>query len=138
MYRPKAFEMGLQDTALRAALVAMRSQLATEKLGRRSFLSPQSLMSTQLLDRIVGLAHEHRISTLPALQEQITWAHLESYGNKIISLVNQFHPTPSPFTTQPLQHLAITSSGIEASDHPRKQVKCSNCGTAGHNSTYIS
>jgi hypothetical protein len=59
--------MNTDKQNLRAALVQMQHDLATEHLPKCSFVAPQALMSTALLDRIVALAHEHKLPTINAL-----------------------------------------------------------------------
>lgn len=133
--------MGDAEQDLRVALVAFRRELASEKLTTNSFLAPQALMSTKLLDRIVDLAHHHHIPTLDALREQITWAFLDSHGSKILQLAHQFCPLPlsSPFTTTPLASCTSGSGNVNISvttSKPTKQNKCGHCSGLGHNSEF--
>ena len=127
--------MSSTEKDLRTALVDMRHDLANMQLGKRSFLAPQALMPTSLIDCIVGLAHERKLPTLEALRAQLTWAFLDSHGPTIISLVQQFCPQvlPSLFTTAPLapRSHTVTNTMVE----PIKQNKCSLCKQLGHNST---
>ena len=62
--------MSSAEKDLRTALVDMRRDLANMQLGKRSFLAPQALMPTSLIDRIVGLAHERKLPTLEALRAE--------------------------------------------------------------------
>ena len=128
---------------LQGALIEFRKQLAVERLGRASFLSPQSLLSKTLLDRIVVLAHDHKISTLDSLREQISWGFIDSHGPQIVELVNKHCPLvlSSPFTTAPLQprSTAMANSSVANSpasgSRPRAKGRCGACGAMdGHNS----
>lgn len=124
--------MGAQEQGLRGALVDMRTQLAKEYLPKGCMLAPQALLATAVLERIVNLAHDRKISTLEALRQQITWRFMDSHGTNILSLVNQYFPpiATSPFTTEPLQRLHPNQP---APPKAKKQVKCALCGQLGHN-----
>jgi hypothetical protein len=134
--------MGANKLRLQSALIELHKQLAVERLGRGSFLSPQSLLLKTLLDRIVALAHDHKISTLNSLRKQISWGFINSHGPQIVELVNKHCPPvlTSPFTMAPLQpHSTATASSSVANSlagsHLRAKGKCGACGaTDGHNS----
>src|SRR5882672_2531967 len=103
-----------------------------------TFITPQSLMSTKLINRIINLAHDQKIRDLTNLCDQVSWGFVDTYSTKIITLVQQFCPPPSnsPFTTAPLQS-ASTNTNIPTppgptTDHPKKKWKCKRCGMEGH------
>ena len=135
--------MSANELRLQGALIELRKQLAAERLGKGSFLSPQSLLSKTLLDRIVALAHDHKISTLDSLREQISWGFIDSHGPQIVELVNKhcLLVLISPFTMAPLQpsSTATANSSVANSSASgsrlRAKGKCGACGaTDGHNS----
>ena len=133
--------MGDNENRLRNALIELRTKLADETLSQGSFLAPQILLSTKLLDRIVDLAHHHKILHLNSLRDQISWAFMDSHGSMIVDLVHKFFPPPSSslFTTVPLQPRANTSLADQtmSGSHPPKAstrpIKCGACGGDGHN-----
>lgn len=138
---PKPYTASDEEMHLRSGLVELRDQLAVETLSRGSFIAPQALLSKKLLDRIVDLAHNRKVSTLDSLRDQISWAFLESHGQKVVDLIRKFcPPSPSLFTTVPLQprvanSLASTSSGFHQLPRTTRSIKCGICeGTDGHNS----
>lgn len=126
--------------SLHAALVDMRQTLASELLPEGTFLTPQCIMRDQLLQRIVDLAHDQKITTVTHLHEQITWGHLDTHAEAIICLIKTFCPPPntaSPFTTAPLQPSAQRlSAATPASEAPKKQRNCKKCGVPGHYGMY--
>ncbi|KAK0421744.1 hypothetical protein EV421DRAFT_1870937, partial [Armillaria borealis] len=69
----RRYERGEAEERLREELVVMRRGLFKEKIPGRSFLSPQALMPTTLLERIVDLAHYGQLSTLDDVQRELTW-----------------------------------------------------------------
>ncbi|KAJ7589755.1 hypothetical protein C8J56DRAFT_1163596, partial [Mycena floridula] len=117
----------MADKALRAALITFRASLVDEILGVGSFLPPQTLMPTELLERIVDLAHYKKITTVTELQNQTDWGFSISHGSQVVALIHQFHslPSESPTTALPLQQVLVTpGNGTE----PR----CHGCGKLGH------
>jgi hypothetical protein len=141
-HKPKPFTMNASEQNLRAALIKMRHELADTYLPKGSFLTPQSLMPTMLLDRIVGLAHDQKIPTIEALRDQITWAFLSTHDSVIMQLVNHHLPPPlaSPFTTAPLAPRSAALANVSASSasvkqNTGRQNRCGGCGEMGHNST---
>ena len=98
--------MNTQQQTLCSRLVDLCSSFSDEVLPKGGFVAPQAVMSTKLLDHIVGLAHKQKLRSLEALRQQILgWAFLDSHGLRIFELIQQFCPPPlsSPFTTVPLQ-----------------------------------
>ena len=138
--------MSAQEQSLHSALVELHGTLADEVLPKGSFVSPQALMSTKLLDHIVGLVHEQKLCSLEALCQQVSgWAFLDSHGSHIFSLIQQFCPPPSSslFSTVPLQRQLNNSENTVSSSslaHPQhnnsscKPCKCGICGGEKHDS----
>lgn len=141
----KPYGRELPERNLRTALITMRRELFTTTLPEGTFLTPQSLMSTKLVDRIVDLAHDQYLTSVEKLRDQVVWCFLDTHGSCIIDLVRQFCPPPppptsSPFTTVPLQSARATmnasTSGAGASTAPKKKRKCGECGVEGHYSKF--
>lgn len=121
----------------------MRRKLASNMLPKHSFITPQALMSTKLLKHIVDLSHNQVLKTTTDLQNQITWAFLDTYGMQIIALIHQFCPprtTTLLFTREPLQCVSNVSANTSASTTStaagKGQQKCKGCGVAGHYREY--
>lgn len=122
--------MSDEEIHLHSGLVELHIQLAAETLSQGSFVAPQALLSKMLLDHIIDLAYNRKVSTLNSLHNQISWAFLDSHGQKIIDLICRFCP-PSPsslFTTAPLQphaanSVANTSSGSHQPPKPTRPIK---------------
>ncbi|KAK0495075.1 P-loop containing nucleoside triphosphate hydrolase protein [Armillaria luteobubalina] len=122
-YRPKEYERGPAEMALREALVAIRRELWREKFPGGSILSPQALMPTVLLDRVVDLAHYGRLETMVDIRKQLDWAYAEKCGPSILVLIEKMCPVSekhtrlvkrpsavltSPFTSTPLRQAPST------------------------------
>jgi hypothetical protein len=126
--------------SLQTALVDMRRELAANIFGPHTFLTPQCIMSTKLLDCIVDLAHNQKITNITTLCELVTWGYLDTHGTVILQLVKQFCPPtdPSPFTTVLLQSRAQATAGSSSNkpsaDTPKKR-NCRICGIPGHYGT---
>lgn len=160
-YNPREYERGSAEHNLREALVTMRQDFFKQKIPGRTFLSPQSLMPTTLLDRIVDLVHYGRLSTIDDVHKQLQWAYNDACSPKILDLIGQFCPVAekqnrtakpppaSPFISTPLRHPLSTSNapnihpsgrlvtalqtGLPGGQKERKQTQCSLCGAVGHN-----
>ncbi|KAK0227589.1 P-loop containing nucleoside triphosphate hydrolase protein [Armillaria fumosa] len=97
-YCPKEYERGPAETALREALVAMRWELWREKFPGGSMLSPQALMPTVLLDRVVDLAHYGQLETMVDIRKQLDWAYAEKCGPSILVLIEKSCPVSEKHT----------------------------------------
>ncbi|KAK0209166.1 hypothetical protein DFS33DRAFT_1272213 [Desarmillaria ectypa] len=73
-YHPREYERIIVEKRLREEPMVMRRDLVKEKVPGRSHLSPESLMPTTLLERIVDLAHYGQFSTLDDVQRELTYA----------------------------------------------------------------
>ena len=142
--KTQLFAMSADEQNLRVALIQMRHELAAEHLSKHSFIAPQALMSTALLDRIVALAHERKLPTIDSLRDQIPWAFLDSHGPRVMELVNTHIPAPLPslFTTVPLApRPAVSNTSAACLAVPKtstgRQNHCGSCGGYGHNSKSI-
>ncbi|SJL13552.1 uncharacterized protein ARMOST_16996 [Armillaria ostoyae] len=88
---PRGDERGVAEERLREELVVMRRDLFKEKIPGRSLLSPQALMPTTLLEHIVDLVHYGQLSTLDDVQRELTWAHADTWGPRILELIGPVH-----------------------------------------------
>ena len=78
--------MGENEYRLCNALI--RTKLADKNLSQGSFLAPQILLLMKILDRIVDLAHHHKILNFNSLRDQISWEFMDSHGSEIVDLVH--------------------------------------------------
>ena len=127
---------------LRSALVRLCASLAEDLFLDDTFLTPQSLMSEELVDRIVDLAHNAKIKTASDLRAQVSWSFLDTHGSKILELIQKSHPTStiiasSPFTNVLLGtlHHVNTAASSSSAVGPSKQRVCKNCLVTGHYGT---
>jgi hypothetical protein len=99
----KAYECGVAEESLQKDLVSLWQELAKDKV---LMLTAKALMPDSLFDHIVDLTHHQLMKTVAILHEQITWGYLNKCNDTIFNLVNThcpIPPTPSLFTTTPLQ-----------------------------------
>ena len=143
---PKTYERGSAEKNLHSALQQLRRELAAEILPEGSFLTPQSLMSNKLLDRIVDLAHDQALKTTQHLREQITWGFLDTHAVQVLELAHKFCPPAKPaalFTNAPLQRTSHVDASVNVakSDHVNvadvstkdsKKRRCRKCQVPGH------
>ena len=84
-------------------------------------------MSNEVINRIVGCAHYHKITTVDDLLKETDWLRerVSEYGEDILSLIRQHCPPASETEVGP------------GPSRKRAQVKCGACQEFGHNSTII-
>lgn len=136
---PKTYKRGPAEKSLHDALIIARHEMAKETFPEGSFITPQAFMSTNLLNRIVDLAHYQLIKTTTQLHDQIVWGYLDTYSTRILDLIQLHCPSlimALPFTTAPLQHsltnTTASSSNTTTTVDPPKKRKCGLCGVEGH------
>ncbi|KAF5381621.1 hypothetical protein D9615_005404 [Tricholomella constricta] len=133
------YTMKPHDHGLKDALDAWRTkQLATDFEGD-DFFGPQMILSDDLLDRIVDLAHYCKIPDVEALLHQTSWRYASKYGPAIQELVFKYQPEPPlaptpalipPTTESASQAVPVTCSPLSL---PTKKARlCSACGSFTH------
>jgi hypothetical protein len=126
----KAFDMTSQDNELKQEIQNWRHEKAVSKFRATTIrtLGVHIFMSDQVISRIVGCAHYHKISTVDDLLKETDWTRerVSEYGEDLLSIIRRQHCPPA--------------SGAEVGTGPsrkRAQVKCSACHEFGHNSMFI-
>jgi hypothetical protein len=144
----KAFKMTTQEERLRVELFKWRDTTAKAQYALFERFGGDILMHHILIDRIVELAHEHKLTSLQDLQKQTGWCFTSQYGSEILDLIKRYLPKPipnlsSPFTTRPLQKdqgairepaINAPTDGPVAAKQSRAPPICSACGIKGHRS----
>ena len=123
------YKMNSSDFKLRDGLDNWRtSQMETEFPGD-DFFGPQYIMSDDILNRIVDLAHHGKLLDISSLLEQTDWKHAVKYGFEILELVNMIHTPPLPPLAPVLSLAPSTSSSRPALQdilNPLSQINRSN------------
>ena len=125
----KTYVMTSQDNDLKQALEHWRHEKALSKFRATTIqtLGVRIFMSNQVISRIVGCAHYHKITTVDDLLKETDWMRerVSEYGEDILSLICQHCP--------PAAETEVDSRP----SRKRAQVKCSACQEFGHNSTIL-
>lgn len=90
---------------------------------------PGIVMQTETLTRIVDCAHHGKIKNTLDLKRETKWDGADTFGDDVLALIRQVHPSLSPFTSEPLPS---ATSSVTAQDGLRKERTCSACGGTGH------
>lgn len=137
----KAYKRGSAEESLQKDLGSLRQGLAKDEA---LMVTAKAVMPDFIMDRIIDLAHHRLIKTVAILHEQVTWGYLDRCDNTIFDLVNKhcpLPPTPSLFSTAPLQRAStsssesqvLTSSNVAPTpNHSSKRRACQICGMLGH------
>ena len=97
---------------------------------------PDVFMHFSFVDRIVGLAHEHRLKSTKDIIEQVRWNQAGKYASHILDLIRKYCPEPlppSPFVTTPIP----LRQGVGDVTRLRAAPRCSRCGEIGHKRMFI-
>ncbi|KAH9011524.1 hypothetical protein EDB83DRAFT_2530245 [Lactarius deliciosus] len=81
----------------------------------------QFIMTDEVLERIVDLAHHEQIDDLATLQSQVNWRNCDRWGPDILIIVKAHAPpiaTPSRKTLRPAENLPGPSTGHRPSPAP--------------------
>ena len=68
-------------------------QMIEEDLDGDAFFGPQIVMSNGVLNHIIDLAHAHKIPDVTSLFAQTNWVYSDSYGQKIVDIIQVTIPT---------------------------------------------
>jgi hypothetical protein len=100
-----------------------RDQQMKEGFGADIFFGPQRILSDQVLDRIVDLAHHSKIISIETLGEQTLWKGTLKYGKEILALIRAHAPptvnsAPAGPSTSRSALLALNSNDPSSSSQP--------------------
>lgn len=91
-----------------------------------SLYGARALMSDQILQRFVALAHAGATNSVEQLGRDVPWCHMAKYGDKILAILRNSQPSTG------IQTEATTDSRASIPVAP-KQRKCGICSKLGHN-----
>lgn len=116
---------------LKDSLHNWRVSKVLDKFGQGGLANfgPGIVMQNETLTRIVDCAHHSKIRNTLDLKRETKWDGAEIFGDEVLALIRQVHPSLSPFTSDPLAS-AASSATVPAG--PRKERMCSACGGTGH------
>ncbi|KAI9430705.1 hypothetical protein H4582DRAFT_1823626 [Lactarius indigo] len=109
----------------------------------------QFIMTDEVLDCIVDLAHYNKIDNLATLQSQVSWRNCDCWGPDVLIIVKAHAPpvaTPSRETLRPAENLLGPSTGhwlspvpgsvgatpSSSKPHPKSRYRCGSCGSTTH------
>jgi hypothetical protein len=98
----KEYMMGSRDSDLRQALQNWRlKELKKNGWGGDHFFGSNRILPMSILNRVVDLAHECRLTSVQSLVEQTSWREANKYGEEILELVRIHAPPPITHTPTP-------------------------------------
>lgn len=108
----------------------------------------QFIMTDDVLDRIVDLAHFDQIDSLTAIQGQVNWRYCDRWGPDILDIVNSYarpaamsppretlgaaENLPGPSTGHRATATNTGASSSKSKPRTRGQYRCGACGGIGH------
>jgi hypothetical protein len=146
--------MKAHDFKLKDGLKAWRTEQMEQEFSGDDFFGPQLLLSDEILNRIVDLAHKNKLTDIQSLHEQTDWRHSSKYGAVIIEMVKSCAPPPPPppvptpsssgsasSSQLALQGVSNSLSQIAQNPQvsvPKKSRHCATCGGQDHICTCLS
>ena len=98
----KEYTMGSRDTDLRQALHKWRlDELKKNGWGGDHFFGPNRILPMSILNRVVDLAHECKLTSVQSLVDHTSWREANKYGEEILALVRTHAPPPNPIIHPP-------------------------------------
>lgn len=106
-----------RDHHLREDLIRWRKNQQVKKgFGGDVFFGPHRILSDQVLDYIVDLAHYSKITSIQVLGKQTLWKGTTKYGNDILALIRA-HAPPNMTNPTPRGTLLPINSPSSSSHH---------------------
>ncbi|KAI9437122.1 P-loop containing nucleoside triphosphate hydrolase protein [Lactarius psammicola] len=110
---------------------------------------PQLIMTDEVLECIVDLAHFGQVDDLETLQSQVSWRYCDRWGPQIFDIIKTHAPpvaTSSRESLQPAENLPGPSTGLQPSapsggvgampsgskPRTRSRYRCGSCGSTTH------
>ena len=142
------YESSMAEQSLKNELLTWRERTACNLFGNIDDFTPNVFLHSSILDRILDLAHAHKIQSVLDLKNQTSWCFAEEYGGDIITLVKRHCPpiqpgqasAPSLFVSTPLRSRPDTINSPTHNTLPpvplktRAPPQCGECGIVGHRS----
>ena len=121
----------------------------------------QLIMTDDILEHVVGLAHYNQLADLALIKAQVNWHYIDLWGTQILEIVNQHAsltdsavttshtlqpigaeniPGPSAFHQSPHAQLgttALVQNDPNTKPRARNHYQCSTCGSSTHIGTPV-
>ncbi|KAG2114391.1 hypothetical protein DEU56DRAFT_933873 [Suillus clintonianus] len=129
-YKIKPYEMTDAERRLQQELIKWRdSKIIEEDLDADDFFGPQMIMSNKILNRIVDLAHYHKILSTTSLFEQTSWCYSSEYGQSVLDII--LTCIPLPIVQPPAPPAVIIPPPLGVSSSTNQQPSASTSATNG-------
>ena len=91
------------------------------------------MLSDEIIDDIIYLAHANKLSTHDKFIQLIDWEDCECYVSDILPIIHNIFPPPLPVES------ALVTSNMEAllAGGTTHRSQCNNCKQMGHNGLYL-
>lgn len=79
---------------------------------------PQLIMTDDILDRLVGLAHSGKVSDITSISTQVSWRHIDLWGSEVLDLIKKYYPLDEPDSPRPALRIVENMPGPSDIRHP--------------------
>ncbi|KAH9010896.1 P-loop containing nucleoside triphosphate hydrolase protein [Lactarius pseudohatsudake] len=134
------------DTRLKTALQDWRRNQLLSTVGDDDMFGPQLIMTDNVLDRLVVLAHFQQVPDLASIHAQVSWRYTDRWGAEILDIIEKHfplinagssRPALKPVENMPGPSTVQGSSAVQStpcSNGPKlpRVRQCSACGSNTH------
>src|SRR6266702_5953121 len=145
------FELTDADLRLKTALQDWRRNQLLSTIGDDNTFRSQLIMTNDVLERLVGLAHFKQVSNLASIHTQVSWQYSDLWGTHILDIIKKHFPASIDHASsipvlQPAKNLLgssavhrpsndLSTTTVHSSSHdpkPPRARRCSACGSGTH------
>ncbi|KAH9031299.1 hypothetical protein EDB84DRAFT_1246291, partial [Lactarius hengduanensis] len=122
-----------------------RNQLLST-VGDDDMFGPQLIMTDDVLDRLVVLAHFQQVLDLASIHAQVSWRYTDRWGAEILEIIEKHFPPINAGSSrpalQPVENMpgpsavqgssALQSTPRSNGPKPPRARRCSACGSNTH------
>ncbi|KAI9434782.1 P-loop containing nucleoside triphosphate hydrolase protein [Lactarius indigo] len=145
-FKAGRYELTSTDTRLKTALQDWRRNQLLSTVGDDDMFGPQLIMTDDVLERLVELAHFEQVSDLASIHAQVSWRYTDRWGAEILDIIEKHIPPVNAGLSRPalqpagnlpgpstVQRLSVAQSTPSSNDPklPRTR-RCSACGSNTH------
>ncbi|KAH8982246.1 hypothetical protein EDB86DRAFT_372749 [Lactarius hatsudake] len=113
--KARRYELTDADVRLKIALQDWRRNQYLSTVGYEDMYGPQLIMTDDILERFVELAHFEEVSDLASIHVQVSWRYIDRWGAQVLDIIKT-HIPPGPPSLQSAENLPGPSAVRQPSD----------------------
>ncbi|KAH9033507.1 hypothetical protein EDB85DRAFT_2289393 [Lactarius pseudohatsudake] len=94
--KARQYELTDADVKLKTALQDWRRNQYLSTVGYEYMYGPQLIMTDDILERFVELAHFEEVSYLASIHAQVSWRYIDRWGAQVLDIIKTHTPSGPP------------------------------------------